>query len=307
MHPLVSIIIPCYNSEAFVKRAIESALHQTYPNTEIILVDNNSVDGTLSILNNYGIKFPEKITVLTEQQQGHTACRKKGISGAKGKYVQMLDSDDELLPPKIACQVSAMAGKSPDFVVGNYLSVRNRKAHPVKAYPDHWVGLISSKLGITSSLLWRRDAVIKAGGFGEKWFSSDEYELMFRILQSGGRPVYTSPYHTRIFWRAESVGKSQDTQRQRIIWHHRFGLRMQIRDYLITNGLFSGGVKYAWEKYMYPQLVHLKYQLPEVYNEFMPLINHDLPAYHVYKPVIAREIRRFIPKTSSWGSRAVGL
>lgn len=290
--PLVSIIIPCYNSAAFVKRAIESALHQTYPNTEIILVDNNSVDGTLGILKNYQQKHPEKITVLTEKRQGQPSCRNKGIAGATGEYIQMLDSDDELLPQKIANQISAGVEKPPDLVVGNYLSIRRGKAYPIKAHPDQWVGLVASKLGITSSLLWRRDAVIKAGWFSERWSSSDEYELMFRILKSGGRLVYTPAYQTRVFWRDESVGKSKDPQRLRVIWRQRFGFRMQIRDYLEENGTFTKETKYAWEKYMYPQLVHLKYQLPEIYNEFMPLINHDLPVYQAYKPIIAREIRQ---------------
>lgn len=74
----VSVIIPCYNVEAYVAEALDSALAQDYPWLEVIAVDNNSTDGTLAILQTYEAQFPDKIRVLQEKKQGAPAARNTG-------------------------------------------------------------------------------------------------------------------------------------------------------------------------------------------------------------------------------------
>lgn len=99
--PLVSIIIPCYNAELFVGEAIESALGQTYPNVEIIVIDDGSTDGSLDVISSFG----DRIRWDTGPNRGGCAARNRGIELARGKFIQFLDADDLLYAEKIEKQV----------------------------------------------------------------------------------------------------------------------------------------------------------------------------------------------------------
>lgn len=89
---LVSIIIPVYNVVLYLEKCIESVLTQTYPNIEIILIDDGSSDGSENICNQY--KKNNKIKVIHQKNRGVGAARNKGIQEAKGKYIVFVDSDD---------------------------------------------------------------------------------------------------------------------------------------------------------------------------------------------------------------------
>jgi len=109
--PLVSIIIPVYNKAAVVRETLNSALAQTYPNTEIVLVDDGSTDGSLDILETYARDFPEKIRLFPQKNAGVSNATNKGIQLAKGDFIQFLDADDLLSPEKIENQVKVLGGK----------------------------------------------------------------------------------------------------------------------------------------------------------------------------------------------------
>lgn len=103
--PLVSIIIPAYNAEKYLAEAIESALDQTWPNKEIIVVDDGSADKSLQVASGYeqfGIK------VFSQASKGASAARNNGLSKASGDYIQFLDADDILGDNKIANQVKLL-------------------------------------------------------------------------------------------------------------------------------------------------------------------------------------------------------
>ncbi|HZX58320.1 MAG TPA: glycosyltransferase family A protein, partial [Mucilaginibacter sp.] len=106
--PLVSIIIPVYNSEKHLAETISSALEQTWPNKEIIIVDDGSADNSLAIAKSFA---SENVKVFHQPNKGASAARNKGIQEAKGDYIQFLDADDLLMPNKIAAQVKQLAGK----------------------------------------------------------------------------------------------------------------------------------------------------------------------------------------------------
>ncbi len=103
--PLVSVVIPAYNSASYIAEAIDSALQQDYPEQEIIVIDDGSTDETVEIVARYG----DKVRLLTQKNQGSAVARNLGIRQARGKYVAFLDADDVWGPHKIRCQVEAMA------------------------------------------------------------------------------------------------------------------------------------------------------------------------------------------------------
>src|SRR2546421_1094622 len=102
MPHLVSILIPAYNAEKWIGDSIKSALSQTWPQTEIIIVDDESSDNTLHIAKQYESR---SVKVLTQPHAGASAARNKALSFAQGEYIQWLDADDLLAPDKISKQL----------------------------------------------------------------------------------------------------------------------------------------------------------------------------------------------------------
>src|ERR1700733_11873432 len=100
-NPLVSVIIPVYNREHCVKRAIDSVLAQTYKDFEVVVVADGSKDGSAEILKSYG----EAIRLICQKNAGAGTARNTGIRAARGQWIAFLDSDDEWKPGKLACQM----------------------------------------------------------------------------------------------------------------------------------------------------------------------------------------------------------
>lgn len=97
MEPLISVIVPVYNVEAYLKRCVESLRAQTYENIEIILVDDGSPDGCPAICDFYADKDP-RIRVIHQKNEGLSGARNAGIRMAEGEYLAFVDSDDYVAP-----------------------------------------------------------------------------------------------------------------------------------------------------------------------------------------------------------------
>jgi len=104
MKPLVSILIPAYNAERWIADTIRSALAQTWPRTEIIIVDDGSRDQTLRVARHFASK---NVSVVTQENQGASAARNRAFELCQGDYIQWLDADDLLAPEKVAKQMGA--------------------------------------------------------------------------------------------------------------------------------------------------------------------------------------------------------
>jgi glycosyltransferase involved in cell wall biosynthesis len=110
MTPLVSVIIPCYNAEPWVAGAVESALSQSWPEVEVIVVNDGSTDESLTVLRGMA---GAKVKVIDQPNKGASAARNAGLSVARGHFIQFLDADDLLAPGKLSEQVSLLAASDP--------------------------------------------------------------------------------------------------------------------------------------------------------------------------------------------------
>lgn len=117
MNPLVSVIIPAYNVECYVKHTIESVINQTYKNIEVILVDDGSIDRTSDICDYYQER-DKRVTVIHQTNQGLSEARNIGTCNASGDFVFYLDGDDYLEENAIENLVKLADGY--DLVIGNY-------------------------------------------------------------------------------------------------------------------------------------------------------------------------------------------
>lgn len=117
---LVSIIIPVYNVEAYLDRCIASAVGQTYPNIEIILVDDGSTDRCPEICDSWAQK-DRRVSVVHQQNRGVSAARNAGLHAASGSYILQLDSDDYLAPYAVEQLLTTAQETSADMVVCDFV------------------------------------------------------------------------------------------------------------------------------------------------------------------------------------------
>jgi glycosyltransferase involved in cell wall biosynthesis len=195
MNPLVSIVIPCYNSQDFVKQAIDSALNQTYQNTEVIVINDGSTDDSLNIIKSFG----DRIRIESNINQGVQLTRNRGIELAKGEYLKFLDSDDVLLPDCIEQQVAQLSQLpigSKAIVYGDVLWT-DAKLQPITGYSSapqplemDPVAAIMAHSPVTSCPLHRREYLIEVGGFDPFLATRHENNLHLRLVLAGVQLVY---------------------------------------------------------------------------------------------------------------------
>lgn len=124
--PLVSVVMPVYNASLYLKAAVESILYQTYPNIELIIVDDNSTDNSWGILKGYKEQFPTRIKLVRTKKNlncGGDACANVAISKASGQYIARMDADDIAAPNRIAKQVAFLESHPEVVLVGTQAHV----------------------------------------------------------------------------------------------------------------------------------------------------------------------------------------
>lgn len=121
--PLISIIIPVYNAESYIKKCIDSILSQKYNNFEIIIVDDGSTDSSLSIIKKYETK---NIKIVSKQNEGVSIARNTGLEKATGKYVFFVDSDDYLEKDCLESAIKYMLDKNLDILKFSYVKELNK-------------------------------------------------------------------------------------------------------------------------------------------------------------------------------------
>ena len=191
--PLVSIVIITYQDREHVGDAIDSALAQTYPNCEIIVVDDGSTDGTDQfIAEHYG----DRVRYLWKENGGMGSARSAGLEIASGEYVQHLDSDDILLPRKIETQLTYL-DSHPEiaFVYGRALCFHDSDLsqtweHPANARACsgnlfHTI-LRNGNFVNVAQPLFRQSWLDRIGGWDPNAKASDDYEIMVRLAYAGG-------------------------------------------------------------------------------------------------------------------------
>lgn len=116
---MVSIVMPCYNGEDFIKETIDSVLKQTYTNWELLVIDDGSKDDSPSIVNKYA-SDDSRIKLIKQQNVGSAVARNNGIRHSKGQFLALLDSDDIWLPGFLESQIRFIRQKGAVCVCSSY-------------------------------------------------------------------------------------------------------------------------------------------------------------------------------------------
>lgn len=188
--PLVSVIVPCFNQAHFLGEAIDSALAQTYPAVEVVVVDDGSSDNSYEVAGRH-----EKVHRLHQSNRGVAAARNRGLAESAGGFVAFLDADDRFLPQALEIGMRAL-DKRPNvaFAAGMSRDI-NEDGEPIgqREQPlvtqDHYLRLLEDcYIWSGSSVVYRRSAVDAVGGFNEGLRAGDDYELYLELARRF--PVY---------------------------------------------------------------------------------------------------------------------
>jgi glycosyltransferase involved in cell wall biosynthesis len=190
--PTVSVVMPVYNTEAFLTDSIGSILRQTYLDWELICVDDGSNDGSLGILRRYESTDP-RVTVITRPNTGVTRARNDGMVRARGRYIAAMDSDDVALPERLHRQVDYMDSHPTCVGLGAAVRVVGPDLLPIKDESpplDHdtidFQSLTRSGFGIRQPVaMFRADAMRTLGGYRNECFAYEDVDLYLRLAEIG--------------------------------------------------------------------------------------------------------------------------
>src|SRR5918998_6058271 len=185
---LVSVVIPCYNQAHFLGEAIESVLAQSYPNFEIIVVDDGSTDDTSEVAGSY-----PKVRLVRQENQGLSGARNAGLARSEGEYVVFLDADDRLLPEALETGLEYLdAHPECAFVHGHYRYItvdglplyNSERPQPVIAEDRHYAELLHNNyIAMLATVMYRRAVFESVGGFDTSLSACEDYELYLRIAR----------------------------------------------------------------------------------------------------------------------------
>ena len=194
--PLVSVVVPVYNAEKYIRSAIDSVLAQDYRPLEIVVVDDGSTDATLQVLSEY----EDQIRIFSQPNKGSAAARNLGAKLAEGAYVAFIDADDYWFPGKLRAQVAALqeTGARMSFSRFQFWHADDNGLWPAPelALPEvpgqmvagplveiRWVyaDLLLDCLVWTSTVVVERQILLNIGGFNEDLRKGQDYDLWLRL------------------------------------------------------------------------------------------------------------------------------
>lgn len=183
--PLVSVVIPCFNQGHFLRECLQSVMHQSYPRIEAIVVDDGSTDDTATVAGEFPVSF------VAQENRGLAQARNRGLAESTGEYVVFLDADDRLLPHGVEANIAAFEGRSDlAFVSGWHWPITaagevvESRPPPLLPERDHYATLLQGgHLPSAGCVMFRRDAVIAAGGFETSVPGAEDMDLYLRLAR----------------------------------------------------------------------------------------------------------------------------
>ena len=183
----ISVIMPSYNAAAFVEEAVHSVMNQTYPDVELIVVDDGSTDGCIDILQQLAEQYPSRITLLFQDRMGPYPARNLGLEQARGAYVAFLDADDYWTPDALEKLAVALNNHHTDIAycgwqnIGEGAPGTDPFIPPDYSQMDTVAEFLRSCPWPIHAALVRRAAIDSVKGFSERCYSAMDYDLWLRL------------------------------------------------------------------------------------------------------------------------------
>lgn len=210
-NPLVSIIMPTFNSERFLKETIESILNQTYTNWELLITDDGSTDNTIKLIKDYQA-FEKRIHLFTlSENSGAAIARNNGIKFSKGEYIAFLDSDDLWHPKKIEKQLHLMEINNSLFSHTSYeLYDENSNALYIKSKCNKWIGfneLVKYNWIGTSTVIYNANLLDKH--YMPDLRNRQDWALWINLIRKSEKALFVDEPLTKYTVRLNSISSNK--------------------------------------------------------------------------------------------------
>jgi glycosyltransferase involved in cell wall biosynthesis len=191
MNPKVTVLIPVFNRERFIDDAIRSVMEQDFDDFELLLVDDGSTDRTPEILEAWKKRDPRVVVVTSPANQGIARALNLGLAHARGRYVARLDSDDLMMPHRLAAQAAVLDARAEVVLVscaydivdlaGKRLGTwTHPEPHEVTAFLLHFFNVVGH-----GQVMFRLAQVLEEGGYAPEYTTCEDYDLWVRLVRRG--------------------------------------------------------------------------------------------------------------------------
>lgn len=248
--PKVSIIMPVYNEELMVSTAISSVLRQSFTDWELLVFNDASTDNTLNVIKKFADSDPRVIIFSQAKNLGIIENLNAGLSVARGEYIARLDADDEWVDiTKLSKQVKFLEDNTGFGLVGTWATMIDSSDNFLKkmTYPitdssiRRW--LLLRNCFVHSSILARKSAMIKAGGYDPNWRHIEDYALWLRIgglCKIANLPCYSVWYRNN----PHGITRTKNMDQLRSIRRLIFGYSKSYPNYL--GGYIKWGLQFLY-------------------------------------------------------------
>lgn len=215
MNKTISVIIPTYNREGLVGRAIKSVLSQTYKDVEVIVVDDASTDDTETEVKK--IESDRLRYIKLNKNGGACRARNFGINEAKGDYIAFLDSDDIWNPDKLEKQMKYLLSKNAEVVACNgwYIKANSRRliTNPKNEELVNLRELLNANYITTGALLAKKKLLLSVGCFDEGLPRYQDWDLVIRIVRMTDLYFMNEPLYT-LYFQENSITNSTSKEKK---------------------------------------------------------------------------------------------
>lgn len=225
--PLVSIIIPCHDSAPWLRATIDSAIDQTWPACEIVVVDDGSQDESLSIARSYESRG---VRVFVQPNRGASAARNRGLVAANGDFIQFLDADDLISPNKIEVQMRRLMNTPPRFIASSAWARFAADPSEARFSPEpNWRDLSGSEFQLLhyeagwmmqpACWLCPRALIAEVGPWNEALSLNDDGEFFSRVMLASSGILFCP--EARVFYRSgvrNSLSQRKDRSALESLW-----------------------------------------------------------------------------------------
>jgi glycosyltransferase involved in cell wall biosynthesis len=203
--PLVSIIVCVYNGQEFLGAALDSVLAQTYPQFELIAIDDGSTDGSADVLNGYA---DSRFRVLHQENRGAALALDLGLKAATGEFVAFLDQDDLWEKDKLAVHADLLSRRPVIDLTFSWFRYVDRTGRSIGLRRKRYYGtftfqslLTDFAIGATSNVVVRRNAIEKAGGVDPAFPGMYDLDLFLRIALLAQHNITAIPAELMLYRR----------------------------------------------------------------------------------------------------------
>ncbi len=314
----VSVIVPVYNTEKYLKRCLDSLVGQTLQELEILLVDDGSTDGSVAIMEQYGREYPDRVKVIHKENGGQATARNLGIRESRGAYIGFVDSDDYVDTAMFETMVKTAEAENCDMVECSYRYVEERESGSrelpvrgnIRQYKDKKDMFIDPMTCPWNKLI-RREILLYAGMDFPEGLIYEDTAFCIKLIPFIEKEKYVDqPFVTYILRESSTMNANKSRKVADI-----FAVLQNILDFYQKNNFYEeykAELEYFCVKILMCSSLSRIGRVPdrtlqgELLNQTFAFIAQNFPGYKK-NPYFTHRIGCYIRSVRRWNSRGIAI